>query len=184
MRSLKTRKFAAEVSLLSGLSFTLLGAGVLIVSASGGPRLAAVPASLCVILGTFFAFAAVRLHKRSRYLFFAAFLIQIGLFLVLYAAGALDAPLHKMWPVLSVFAGIALIPAGWHRYGAPQSRYIVPSVVFVFLGAVFLVFAFRLVPFSFKTFILAWWPLLLVITGVILTLVSLSAPGDPEGRGP
>ncbi|HCM27244.1 MAG: hypothetical protein A2Z99_12640 [Treponema sp. GWB1_62_6] len=184
MRSEKTRRFAAEVSLLSGLGFTLLGAGVLIVSASGGPRLSAVPASLCVLLGTVFAFAAVRLHRRSRYLFFSALLIQIGLFLVVFAAGGIDAPLSKLWPVLSIFAGLALIPAGWHRYGAPQSRFIVPAIVFVLLGGVFLVFAFRLVPFSFKAFFLAWWPLLLLIAGVILTLVSLSAPGDPEERGP
>jgi hypothetical protein len=79
---------------------------------------------------------------------------------------------------------LSLIPAGWHRYGKATARFVVPSLAFVALGAVFLIFSFDLVPFSFKRFFLAWWPLLLVFAGIILTLVSFVAGGSSEESGP
>lgn len=178
------RRLAAEAALLFGFSSTIMGFAVLLTMAGGGSRVAAVPASLFVIAGAVLAFGAVKLHRSSRYFFVAAFFMQIGVLLLLIASGALDAPISRLWPCLSIFAGLSLIPAGWHRYGKAAARFVVPSLAFVALGAVFLIFSFDLVPFSFKRFFLAWWPLLLVFAGIILTLVSFVAGGSSEESGP
>jgi hypothetical protein len=178
------RKLAAETALLLGLSSTIMGFAVLLTSAGGGSRVAAVPASLFVIAGAILAFTAVKLRRRSRYLFLAAFFMQIGVLLLLVASGGLESPLSRLWPCLSIFAGLALIPSGWHRYGTARARFVVPSLAFVALGAGFLVFSFGLVPFSFRRFFLVWWPLLLVFAGIILTLVSVVAGGNSEEGGP
>jgi hypothetical protein len=89
----------------------------------------------------------------------------------------------KWWPVLSVFAGLALIPAGWHHYGRVRPRYVVPSTVFVILGCILLVFSLDIVSFSFKQFMLDWWPLLLALAGLILVLISVGTKGKSEDTG-
>jgi len=178
------RRLAAEAALLLGFSSTIMGFAVLLTAAGGGSRMAAVPASLFVIAGAVFAFTAVKLHRSPRYLFLAAFFMQIGVLLLLVASGALITPVSRLWPCLSIFAGLALIPAGWYHYGTARARFVVPSLAFVALGAAFLIFSLGIVPFSFRRFFLAWWPLLLVLAGIILTLVSFVAGGSSEESGP
>jgi hypothetical protein len=65
------------------------------------------------------------------------------------------------------------LPSGWRRYGCFRSHYIVPSLAFVILGSVLMVFSLDLVSFSFARFILDWWPLLIVLAGLTLVLISL-----------
>jgi hypothetical protein len=77
--------------------------------------------------------------------------------------------------LLSVFSGLALLPVGWRRHGGFRLRYLVSSCAFVILGCVLLVFSLKLIPFSFKTFIQTWWPLLFMLGGLTLVLISLSA---------
>jgi hypothetical protein len=98
----------------------------------------------------------------------------VGFFLFLSALRIIPVAFSKAWPLISVFSGLALFPAGWHRYGTLRSRYVVPSIAFVLLGCVLLIFSFGIVPFSFSQFIIQWWPLLVVLTGLILVLISLS----------
>jgi cell division protein FtsW (lipid II flippase) len=75
--------------------------------------------------------------------------------------------------MLSIFSGIALFPAGWHRYGIFKVNYIVPSIAFVILGTALMVFSMHLVPFSLAQFVRNWWPLLLALAGLTLVLVSV-----------
>jgi hypothetical protein len=111
------------------------------------------------------------------YLFFASFFILIGSFLFLSALGIIPFSLAQVWPLLSVFAGLALLPAGWRHYRRVSYRYLIPAVVFIVLGCILLIFSFKMAPFSFKRFIITWWPLVLVVTGIILVLLSLSSKG-------
>jgi hypothetical protein len=86
--------------------------------------------------------------------------------------------------MLSVFAGLALFPAGWRRYGAIRSRYVVPSLAFVLLGCLLLIFSFDVVPFSFKQFMLKWWPFLGVLAGLVLVLIALGTQNNTEEPKP
>lgn len=181
MRVDSTRKFLAKAAFILGILFTVSGGGVLFAVASGGSGGAALISSGFVAAGVFCAVLAARLHGRSRYMFAASFMILAGLYLLLSASGVIAFPFLRSWPVLSVFTGLSLIPAGYHRYRSFRSRYVVPALAFTILGAVLLVFSFRLVPFSFRRFILDWWPLLLVLSGVLLTLVSLGSRDSGAG---
>ena len=98
-----------------------------------------------------------------------------GVFLFLSALGIIPLPFSRAWPLLSVFSGLALLPVGWRRYGGFRPSYFVSSCAFVVLGCALLVFSLRMVPFSFKDFIQAWWPLLLVLGGLTLALISLGS---------
>jgi cell division protein FtsW (lipid II flippase) len=61
---------------------------------------------------------------------------------------------------------------------------VVPSVAFVFLGCFLMVFSFRMVPFSFKHFMVNWWPLLVVLMGLVLVLLALSTKNNGEAPRP
>jgi hypothetical protein len=167
------RRSAAHFIFVFGLLLMLLGSAFLLGTIAGISRISILWAFFFIIIGAGCAVLAVKLNKRSLYLFFAAFFMLTGFFVFLSSLGIIPVSFAESWPLLSVFAGLALFPAGWHRYGSFRSRYVVPSITFAALGCLLLVFSFDMVPFSFTQFILRWWPLLVVLAGLILVLISL-----------
>jgi hypothetical protein len=182
MYSKLIRRLAARLSCIIGLLLMLPGAVFLLGSREGGSRVSAIVAFLFVLFGALFAFYAIKLNKRSIYLFVSAFFLMAGIFLFLQALKIIPFSFSQAWPLLSVFSGLALLPAGWRRYGGFSSRFFVPSCAFVILGCVMLVFSFNMVPFSFSHFIRKWWSLLFVLCGLILILISLGTKSN-SGQG-
>jgi hypothetical protein len=173
MRLVLTRRSSARLAFIIGLLLMFLGVAFLLGSIAGTSRLSVLVSFFFVIIGSLCAVFAISLKKRSLYLFFAAFFLLIGLFLFLSALKIIPVAFSQAWPLISVFSGLALIPAGWHHHGAFRSSYVVPAIAFVVLGSALMVFSLDLVSFSFRQFILNWWPLLVVLAGLILVLVSL-----------
>ncbi|MDR2398267.1 MAG: hypothetical protein LBD74_05845 [Spirochaetaceae bacterium] len=173
MVSVSTRRTVARLVFIKGLLLMFLGSAFLIGNLAGISRISVLVAFFFVILGSACAVLAIKLNKRSLYLFFAAFFMQVGFFLFLSALKIIPVAFSQAWPLISVFSGLALIPAGWHRYGALRSWYMVPALAFVILGSVLLIFSFNIVPFSFSQFMIRWWPLLAALTGLLLVLISL-----------
>jgi hypothetical protein len=172
------RKVTARIIFIFGLLLMFLGSAFLLGTLEGTSRLSILRAFFFVIIGVLLAFFAIKLNKRSLYLFFAAFFLLVGLFLFLSALRLIPISFSQSWPLLSVFAGLALVPAGWHRFGAIRIRYMVPAVVFVILGSALMAFSFNIVPFSFKQFVINWWPLLVVLAGMVLVLISLGTKNN------
>jgi hypothetical protein len=182
MRHFVTRRGAARFVFIIGFLFMFLGSGFLIGSLMQISRTSILLSFLLIILGISCAAFAIRISWRSLYLFYAALFLQAGLFLFLYTLRIIPIRLSQAWPLLSVFAGIALFPAGWHRYGAFKANYIVPSVTFIVLGSVLMVFALKLVSFSLAQFVRNWWPLLMVLAGLILVLGSVGTKHPGESK--
>jgi hypothetical protein len=180
-----TRRLAARLAFITGLFLMVLGAVFLLGSLEGSSRVSVTAAFLFVLFGALCAFFAIRLNKRSSYLFAAAFCFMVGIFLFLQAIRIIPFPFSQAWPLLSVFSGLALLPAGWRKYGGFSSRFFVPACAFVILGCVMLVFSFDVAPFSFSHFILEWWPILFVLCGLVLILISLGTKnGSGQGQPP
>ncbi|MDR3303017.1 MAG: hypothetical protein LBS86_01250 [Treponema sp.] len=160
-----------------GLFLMLVGIAFLLGTLTGISHASVLVSFFFVLVGAFCPALAVKLNrhtlKRSVYLFLSTFFILVGLFLFLSALKIFPVPFFQAWPLLSIFSGLALIPAGWQRFGALRFRYIVPAITFIILGCILLVFSFDVVPFSFTQFVLNWWPLLVLIAGLILVLLSI-----------
>lgn len=137
---------------------------------------------LLIIFGIGCAILAIKLNWRSLYLFFAALFLQAGLFLFLNTLHITHIGFSQSWPLLSIFTGTALLPAGWHRYGVFKANYIVLSVTFIILGSIMMVFALDLVDFSLAQFARDWWPLLVLLTGLTLVLISLATHFTEESK--
>jgi hypothetical protein len=180
-----SRRIAAWAVFIIGFFLMLLGVISLLRSIGGVSRISIFVAFLFVIAGCLFAVLAIKLNKQAAYLFFASLFFMTGFFIFLIALEIIPSSfLTKAWPLLAVFSGLALLPTGWRYYGAFRAKYVVPSCVFIVLGTVFLIFSFDIVNFSFKQFILNWWPLLIVLVGIILVLGSLGSRNSAGGRSP
>ena len=182
MGSFVSRRAVARFVFNIGFFLMFLGSSFFIGSLMEISRVSILVSFLMLILGINCAIFAIKLNRRSLYLFFAALFFQAGLFFFLYTLRIIPITLPHAWPLLSIFVGISLFPAGWHRYGVLKAHYIVPSITFVILGSVLMVFALHLVSFSFAQFIRNWWPLLIIFAGLILVLVSLGTKqqGTPK----
>jgi hypothetical protein len=179
MRPVLTRRSAARLVFIIGLFLMFLGVAFLLSSIAGASRISVLVSFFFVIIGSLCAVFAISLKKRSLYLFFATFFLLVGFFLFLSALKIIPVEFSQAWPLISVFSGLALIPSGWHRNGAFRSSYVVPAIAFVVLGSALMVFSLDLVSFSFRQFILNWWPLLVVLAGLILVLLSLGTKYNP-----
>ena len=165
-----------------GFLFLILGCTFLIGSLMEISQVTVLASLLLVFLGVTCAIFATGLKRRSQYLFFEALFVQAGLFFFFHTFNIIPVKISRTWPMLSIFSGIALFPAGWSRYGVPKVNYVVPSVAFVILGTVLMIFSFDLVSFSFAQFVKSWWHLILVLAGLTLVLFSVGVKqfGEPK----
>ncbi|MDR3337426.1 MAG: hypothetical protein LBT16_09500 [Treponema sp.] len=183
MRQDTKRRLIARLIFSGGLLLLLFGSAFLLGSLADISRASVLVAFLFIIIGFGSAFLAIKLNKRSLYLFFAAFFMLVGFFLFLGSLNILPIVLSQWWPVISIFTGLALIPSGWHRHGTLKPRYVVSAVAFIVLGIFLLIFSLDVVTFSFKQFMLNWWPLLIALAGLVLVLISLSTRNKSEDAG-
>jgi hypothetical protein len=135
--------------------------------------------ALFLILGIGYGVLAIKFHRRSRYLFFAALFFQTGAFLLLSVLGIIPFGFPGAWPLLSIFTGVALLFSGWHRYRAYKANYVILSATFVILGVIMMIFALDLLSFSLAQFVRDWWALLVLLTALILALLFI---GTKYGR--
>ena len=181
MQSVYFRRIAAWAIFIIGFSLMLLGLIFLFGYVAGISRFSTFLSFLFVAVGSIFSVVAILLNKQPSYLFFTVFFFLVGLFAFISALGIIPRSFFfRAWPLLSFFCGIALLITGWRHYGAFHSKFVVPSCVFMILGLALLVFSFRIVTFSFRQFMLDWWPLLAALVGVILFLGSLGAKNNRE----
>ena len=176
------RKFTAQLVFIVGLSLMILGISFLLWSMEGNSLLFIFLAFFLVVLGALCAVFAIRLNKKLSYLFFASFFMMTGIYLLLSVLGIISLPVFRAWPMLSIFSGLALLPVGWKRCGGFNTRYFVSSCAFIALGCILMVFSFRVVPFSFSQFIREWWPMLFILGGITLILMSLVAGSSHNNR--
>ncbi|MDR2447406.1 MAG: hypothetical protein LBD58_09005 [Treponema sp.] len=174
------RSIIAQIVFFAGLSLVLGGFAFLLGSDDTISQQYVLLAFLFVLAGAGVAFFAIKLNKRALYLFFAYFSILVGIFLFLSALTLFPFSFKQAWPLVAVFSGLALIPAGWRRYRTLNIKFIVPSLAFIALGVCLLIFSFRVVPFKFSQFILHWWPLLILLAGVLLILLTLGTKSTSE----
>ncbi|MCL2043794.1 MAG: DUF5668 domain-containing protein [Treponema sp.] len=182
MKHFVTRRGAARFVFIIGCMLMILGSTFLIRPLQSNiSRIVIISSLLMIFLGISCAVLATKLNRRSLYMFFAMLFFQTGVFLFLYTMfNFIPFALSQIWPLLSLFAGIALLTAGWHRYRKVKINYFVPSITFIILGVVLLIFSLNLVPFTLARFVRNWWPLLLVLAGMTLVLLSVGTRQVPK----
>jgi hypothetical protein len=168
-----SRRSITRIVFYSGLLLMLLGTVVLLGILTGVSRLSLLASCLFLIIGGLFTVIATKISKRAVYLFSAFFSLLTGLFFFFSGLSVIPLSLSQSWPLFSVFAGLALVPAGWRHFRGLRIRYFIPALAFILLGFMLLPFSLELVSFSFKRFMIDWWPLFMVLAGLDRVLLSL-----------
>jgi hypothetical protein len=167
------KKIFARIIFCAGVILSLSGVVFILLNFASITRWQITGSFIFLIIGGLCVFFAIKLKRKPLYLFFAALFILIILFLLFKITGVIKLTLKQSWPMLSVFSGLALLPAGRRRYGDIRRIYLVPSIAMVALGGFLMLFSLRITSFSFKQFALEWGPVVIIISGIMLLLLLL-----------
>jgi hypothetical protein len=174
MAQLHKKQLHSRSLLVTGIILALAGSLFLLSSLAVVVNLPIVVSIIIIIIGGLLMVLTIKLKKSSVFLFIAIFQLSIGVYLLLLFS-RIFAPAFTFaasWPLISILAGVSLFPSGWRHYRAVKFFYAIPALAFVVLGGVLLLFSTRLVAISFKQFMLRWWPLIIIIAGVFLIVLS------------
>ncbi len=149
--------------------FVVLGAGLL-VTTTGKVRGPTVLMPLMLVAsGAMFSYFAVVGKQSAKAVFFGFFITSAAV--VRFTGTVLGVSVVDYWPVFAIAAGVSFLPAGFIHYRRSKPSFIVPSASLVLLGLFLSIFSFGFSSMSFQTFIVLWWPALLIAAGLVLFLV-------------
>jgi peptidoglycan/LPS O-acetylase OafA/YrhL len=75
--------------------------------------------------------------------------------------------LFRIWPIFMAIAGISILPYAMMKRGSARAALLVPGVAIIVLAAVFLLFSLHLISQRLSHVAYMWWPLLIVILGIV-----------------
>ena len=126
-----------------------------------------------MVLGAVFLYFTLSFTHNSFHFFLGIFCALSGIFFGLVASGVVPKTLHEWWPASVVFASLALLASGFYKAHKLRIAYTFPAVTLLLLGIVFLLFSFRAIPVSFKSFALMFVPFFIIISGVFMVVLFL-----------
>jgi hypothetical protein len=118
-------------------------------------------------------FSAVKTNTKNRYIFSCLFVFFCVLTWAFIHSGFLPWGLSQLWPVLVLFCGLSLLLAGLYHRKKPGLSYLVPAIVLMVLGPVFMLFSFRIIPVNLRSFMADHWFLVLLSLAVVLVVLFI-----------
>ncbi len=125
---------------------------------------------LIVVGGVLFLYALIKRSEAG--IFPGTFLFLLGLIFLLHQIDLID-PLTKTWPLILIIIGISFVMIFLVR---PQDwGVLIPGGILTILGLIFLLRNYRYISWGTVGDILQWWPLILIVLGVILLMSKRTA---------
>lgn len=124
-----------------------------------------------IIAGAVFLFLGLGPFSNWFLILLGLFTLQMGFLFLLTDLHVIPFTMRQTWPILVSAAGISLVPAGLYKLKRMKSIYLFPAILLILLGVFFSLFSFRILNVSLSLFMHQWWPILIVITGVILVVL-------------
>ncbi len=121
-----------------------------------------------ILIGAICLYLGLAILKRGIYIFAGISATMIGSLSLLVEAHILPYRFSQIWPLAIIIFGLALLPAGIYYFRRPRSIYLFPAITMILLGAIFMLFSLDIVKISLAAFFIRWWPLLLLISGILL----------------
>ena len=170
-----------DVLFISALAAVLVGIALLLYTTrafSGALR--AWPLLVIAVGGVLLYLALVR-RSSSAFLFGGIIFLLEGSFFLVSALVRLR--VRAAWPLAMIVGGIAGIVAGLIAWRRLRPSFVVLSLGFIALGAVFSLFAFGVIRQTFGQFIVVWWPSFIILGGISL-FAAYGVSGRQGGRPP
>ena len=126
-----------------------------------------------IVAGAVFLYFTLSFTHNSFHLFLGIFCLISGIFFGLVTGGVIPKTLHEWWPSSVIFASLALLAAGFYKARKLRIAYTFPAVTLFLFGIVFLLFSFRIIPGSFKSFVLTFIPFFIISSGIFMVALFL-----------
>lgn len=147
----------------------LVAGGVLLMANLGSFTL---PVSLwpvpLLVAGLVFLYLAYVRGRSSRYILPGMLLTLGGLFFLLVETVLGWDALERVWPAFAIITGLSLLAWGLRLKPKARTAIIVPGLFIAALGLVLLPFSLQRPPGGLAAFVGRWWPLALVVIGLVL----------------
>jgi hypothetical protein len=147
----------------------LIAGGVLLMANLGSFTL---PASLwplpLLAAGLVFLYLAYVRGRSSRYILPGMLLTLGGLFFLLVETVLGWGALERIWPAFMLITGLSMLAWGLRLKPSARTTIIVPGVFIAALGLLLFPFSLQHQPGGLAAFVGRWWPLVLVVIGLVL----------------
>lgn len=158
--------------LIAGLGFILGGILLLVhVSDAALSGIYIFRFLLLSLVGSTVLYFALAGTKRAFFVFAGLFLCCTSLLLLLTDARLIPYTLHEIWPSAVVLSGVLLFPSGYIRFRKLRAFYIVPGIVLICLGLLFLCFSLDIIKQPFAEFASRRWPVIFIFFGCGLIML-------------
>ncbi len=178
----RARRFPNKL-LVIGVLLLLVG-GLLLLWTFGYLRnLTALWPVIFVLLGLLILYAVLMRGAAEVYAFPGMLMGLGGLYFLVGNSFMSWHSLIRIWPVFMAITGVSIVPYALLKKGNARAVLLVPSIAIVILALIFLPFSLRVVSVRFVRFASEWWPLLIVILGMIFLaahFVRVRRPGEGE----
>ena len=128
---------------------------------------------VAIVFGAVFLYFTLSFTHNSFHLFLGIFCSLSGIFFGLVTGGIIPKTLNEWWPASVIFASLALLAAGFYKAHKLRIAYTFPAVTLLLFGIVFLLFSFRIIPGSFKSFVLTFIPFFIISSGIFMVVLFL-----------
>ena len=128
---------------------------------------------VAIVFGAVFLYFTLSFTHNSFHLFLGIFCSLSGIFFGLVTGGVIPKTLNEWWPASVIFASLALLAAGFYKARKLRIAYTFPAVTLLLFGIVFLLFSFRIIPGSFKSFVLTFIPFFIISSGIFMVVLFL-----------
>lgn len=108
--------------------------------------------------------------KTDRLILPGMILLLSGIFFLLYNTVIPEKSLEKIWPAFMDIAGVSLLPYAFKKTQRTRIGLFISSITLICLSLLFFPFSLKAVDSDFLHFAIQWWPAIVVIVGLILTL--------------
>ncbi len=156
-----------------GVFFVVAGGVLLLWTAGYLQRFITLWPLLPLIAGLMLLYLRIVRTGPDYYVFLGISLMLAGV-LLLVTNTAVPVELTRVWPLFMTIIGVALLFYGYRKQGASRVTFTVPGGAMVILSAIFLPFALELVTADFAAFVSVWWPVLLIVVGLVLVVAHLT----------
>ena len=106
-------------------------------------------------------------------IFYGIFLILVGAFLLVLNTGMLESDFRQFWPLFMLFAGVSLFFFSLKKADSARLRMLIPAAAIIVLSLFFLLFSLQIVSISLRSFVIIWWPGIMVFAGITLIVFDI-----------
>ena len=154
--------------LVIGAAALVAGAVLLMANLGSFPLPASLWPLALIAVGLVFLYLAYIRGRSSRYILPGMLLTLGGLFFLLVETVIGWEALDRAWPAFVLITGLSLLAWGLRLKPKARTAIIVPGLFIAALGVLLFPFSLQRQRGTFAAFVGRWWPLVLVVIGLVL----------------